>query len=99
MKRKIEISMIAAFFLLYFGGYLIVRCAFENEGNESKPDSSGHHYLPSVDYTSTEFNAPSDGVRRLWQYSLYYIFYPLGKLDSVITDRRYEIIDWRYAII
>jgi hypothetical protein len=98
MKRKIEIIQFLVFCVLYCGGYFTVRSAYENVGVEVKPGATGNGYLQPVDYTSTEFFAPSGGIRRVWQYSLYYVFYPLGKLEARVTDRSYEITDARNII-
>jgi hypothetical protein len=98
MKRKIETWLMVVLCLAYLVAYFAVRSKFGSEGVEFKPDSSGHGYLPPVDYTATQFYAPSRGMQRVWEYSLYYAFYPLGKMDSCLTKRKYEIMDGRRTI-
>lgn len=97
MKSRMLIA-VCVLFVLYLGGFVVVRSAYENEGSISMPNPSGTGYLPFVDYTNTTFLVRSGGAERIWGYSLYYLFYPAGGLDRCFTGRGYEVTDERHII-
>jgi hypothetical protein len=85
--------------VLYVVGFFAVRYSYENGGSRFNPDPKGTGYLPPVEYRSTEFFAVrSAGLQRLWNYSLYYAFYPLGLVDTVLSGREYTLTDERNII-
>jgi hypothetical protein len=98
-RVKTCILLIAtAVLLAYLAGFVAVRSSFRDQGLVAKPDATGTRYLPSVPYANTEFFAPSTGPKRLWAYSLYYVYYPAGALDGCLSGRGYRITDQRDII-
>jgi hypothetical protein len=95
---KSRMLIVCGIFVLYLGGFLVVRSVYENEGSVFKPNPSGTGYLPPAEYTNTCLFVRSAGAQRIWGYSLYYLFYPAGSLDQHFTGRGFEMTDERHII-
>ncbi len=86
MKLIIAITVCIVLFI-YAGGYYATRSA-----NSASVVTT----LPSGNRTNvcTCLMVPPGGAGRTLRYSLFYLYYPLGRLENSCTRREYELMDF-----
>jgi hypothetical protein len=98
MKKTYLIPLIPLGLLaLYFALYIAVRLTNHGTVTVTSADTAGGFHTNSFDAVC--FLAPVSGFERHTEQVMYGAFYPMGKLDHLMTGRRYEFMDMRDAPI
>jgi hypothetical protein len=95
MKKTILI--LVAVIAAYFVCYIAARAAHHGTVSMMVADAQGAQHAQT--FQATCFIAPMSGFGRFSSQALFGSFYPLGRLDHLITGRLYEFADQREAPI
>jgi len=83
---KLVLSTLLIVVILYGAGFVVLR---------SRLHSSGTAFSPTglVNVQQTSIWIPSSGLERPLKQALYWVFYPAGQLDQLLTGQVYSRID------
>jgi hypothetical protein len=96
MKARILIPLVVL--AIYFFLFITMRATSHDTVQNVIVDRQGAH--PGVEtLRSTIFVAPLSGFARFSSRALFVSFYPLGRLDHLMTGRPYLFVDLRAAAI
>jgi hypothetical protein len=94
IKRRVFIWSLAGA-LLYVAGFVVARACCCSVASLYKPDSTGTNYVLVSETRATSIFVPWSGLRCVCAHSLYYLYYPAGRVDRCLTERGYELKDAR----
>ena len=94
--KKIILILVAVV-AVYFLFFIAVRVAHRGTISMMVADAQGAYHAQT--FQATCFIAPMSGFGRVSSRVLFGSFYPLGRLDHLITGRLYEFADQREAPI
>ena len=94
MKRTI--TVLSAMLSVYVAGYVLVRWQFHSSSSVFLPTDTG--YSGPVHREETSIWIPGTGGERPFKQGLFWIFYPAGRLDRMITGRVYDCTDEKNII-
>ncbi len=90
-------TVLSAMLAVYMVGYLFVRWQFHSSSSVFLPTDTG--YSGPVHREETCIWIPGTGSERPVKQALYWIFYPVGRLDQIFTGRVYDGTDARNIIL
>jgi len=91
MKRPLTASLTLA--ILYVAGFILLRWQLHSTNTVLLPTATG--YGPPVQQERTFIWIPGTGAERPLKQALYWLFYPAGSIDHLITGRVYDRTDAR----
>ncbi len=97
MRRGVVI--LVAVIGLYCGGFAFVRWHFHSSNTVWLPNAAGTAYNDPIQQERTFIWIPGTGAERPAKQALYWLFYPVGQIDHLITGRVYDRTDARNIIL
>src|SRR5262245_58785940 len=86
--RMVMPFMICVVLLAYVGGYVAARSANTVTVVYPRGPSVGTNI-----WTCIQVHRGDSGVSRAARYSLFYLYYPMGRLDKLVNSRDYGLLD------
>ena len=93
MKKTLMIALVAL--AVYTVSYIYVRATHYGTITYSVADATGGFHPDR--HKAVCFLEPASGFQRHTTLILYRFFYPMGKLDHLLTGRLYQLADMRDA--
>ena len=94
---KFPVTLVSMVLAAYIAGYLLVRWQFHSTSYVCIWTNGG--WTTRVDRERTSVLIPWGGVERPLKQGLFWVFYPVGRLDQKMSGRVYQRTDARYLII
>jgi hypothetical protein len=95
MNRALTKALILG--ILYLAGFTLLRWQSHDTGTVFLPTGAGYGRL--VQQENTDIWIPGTGVERPIKQALYWLFYPAGSIDHLITGRVYDRTDARNIVL